>query len=101
MPTRVIKNEPDGLAIFRNLFCHRVEEGLEDLGVTVRDDEADQLAIGWVDRADNILSNVAAEVSLGGARTPLNPPLPRTGIPFKACFISKEDLVTGIFQEIE
>lgn len=99
MPARIIehKTEPFSFLLW-NLFGHRVEKGLKDLGVTMRDDEAHQLTSGRAHRSNDILANVTTVVSLGWPTPSLNPPLSGTRVTFKAGFISKENLRVGIFQ---
>lgn len=102
VPARVVEDQHDALApLCRNLVCHGVEEGLEDLRVVVRDDEADELAAAGVDRADDVLPDVAAVVGLGRARAALHPALAGARIALEAGLVAEEGFNAGVFEEAD
>jgi hypothetical protein len=57
----------------RDFLRHGIEEGLQDLGAAVGDDQADQATRGWLDRADDVAPDVSAVIALGGTAAPLDP----------------------------
>jgi hypothetical protein len=75
----------------RNLFGQSVEEGPEDLGVTVGDDEADELAAGGFDRSDDVASQVPSIVALRGTAAALDPAVARARVAFETGFVAEKD----------
>jgi hypothetical protein len=100
VPTGVIENQ-HGLAslLFRNLTRHHIQPHLEDFGVTMGDDQADQLSCGWIDRANHILPDVSSIVSLSGTGSTLHPLGARPGISFESRLIAKKHVVSRTFQQ--
>src|SRR6476620_11234652 len=97
VPTRVVQHEVDLFAFLgRDLFGHGVEEGLEDFGVAVGDDQADELAAGGLDGSDNVAPQVSAVVTLGGTTAALDPAVARPRIAFETGFVAEKDAGGGI-----
>ncbi len=102
VPARVVENYDDALPrLRRKLFRHRVEECLEDLRIVVRHDEADELAAAGIDRADDVLADVAAVIGLGRARAALHPAMAGARIVLEAGLVAEEGFHGGVFEETE
>lgn len=72
---------------------------MKNQGVAVRHDEANELTVSRIDRADDVFSDVAAIVSLGRARASFYPALTRARVAFEACFVSEKDGSFGLINE--
>lgn len=102
VPARVVENQEDAFPFPSGDFDgHGVEEHLENFRVAVRDDEAHQLAAFGIDRADNILADVPALLTLGRAVTPFHPFLAGPGVALKACLVSEKDIAAMVFKQGE
>ena len=98
VPAGVVEHQMDLFAFFgRDLFGHGVEEGLENLGVAVGDDQADQATRGGLDCADNVAPQMPAVIALGGTAAALDPFVARTRIAFKSRLVAEEDHRRRIF----
>ena len=92
MPAGVIEHQVDLLSVLRRDFlCHGVEEGLEDFGVAVGDDQAHELTACRFDRAHDIAPQMSSMVALGGTAAPLDPFMTGPWITFESGFVAEED----------
>ncbi len=88
----VVEHEVDPLTFLRrNLFGHGVEVCLENLGVAVCDDEADELAAGGFDGSDDVAPQKPAVATLGGATAALDPFVASAQITFETGFVAEKD----------
>jgi len=102
VPAGVVENEQDPFAFFPgSLGGHGVEECLEDFRVTVRDDEADELAACGVHRADDVPAQMSAVVALDGTGAAPHPFVTWPGIALEARFIAEEDFAGSVGEKIQ
>ena len=67
-----------------------VEEDLEDIAATMKDDKTDELSSLRDGSSDHVLPNMTPEVTLSNPLSAVGPFAPRSGISFKTCFITKK-----------
>lgn len=101
VPTGIVQNQTDSLALIGMLLGHRIQEGLKHLRITMRNDQADEPPGSGTDRADDVSSNVTSVIALGRATASFDPALSRSWVSFKPGFVTKEDVHLRVFQQLQ
>ena len=84
----------------RGFAGHRIKKDLEDFGVAVGDDEADQLAAAGVDRANDAAAKVTAVVALDGAGAAFHPFLAGARVALEAGFVAGKHFACRVGEEV-